>query len=306
VERHSDRRDFIEVLLGAAAGLSLTANAFGQSAVHAEKLSDSVAMLLGAGSNVIALSGAEGLLLIDGGFAERSSALEQALRTLSATLPVKVLFNTHWHPEQTGYNATAAKAGAKILAHEFTRQYLGIDARLEWANRTVQPLPKSAQPNQTFRTKGTLDFGGETIEYGPLGQAHTDGDIFLFLRRANILATGDVISVGRYPILDYNSNGWIRGMATAIKTLIDMSNVQTRVVAAQGAVTDRTYMEKQREMLTTISDRMVKMMRMGYSVPEMLAAGVTKGYEEWGDPELFVRHAYQGLWMHFRELGGAA
>jgi hypothetical protein len=65
-------------------------------------------------------------------------------------------------------------------------------------------------------------------------------------------------------------------------------------------------MEKQREMLTTISDRMVKMMRTGLSVPEMLASGVTKGYEEWGDPAMFIKNAYQGLWMHFRELGGAA
>jgi hypothetical protein len=55
-------------------------------------------------------------------------------------------------------------------------------------------------------------------------------------------------------------------------------------ISGDSYVLDRTYMEKQREMLTTISDRMVKMMRMGYSVPEMLAAGVTKGYEEWGDP----------------------
>lgn len=299
------RRDFIELLLGGAAGFVGTNNAFGQDAIKAEKLTDSVAILTGAGANVIAVLAGDGVLLIDGGLAERSPALEQALRALAAERPLKVLFNTHWHPEQTGFNTAAAKAGAKIVAHEFTRQYLGIDVRLEWQKRTVQPLPKASHPNQTFRTKGKLDFGGETIEYGHLGQAHTDGDISVFLRNANILAVGDVISVGKYPILDYASNGWIRGMAGATKTLIDMSNPQTRVIAAQGAVTDRTYMEKQHEMLTTMSDRIVGMMRKGLSVTEMLAGGVAKGYEEWGDPELFVRNAYQGLWMHFRELGAA-
>jgi glyoxylase-like metal-dependent hydrolase (beta-lactamase superfamily II) len=306
VHTKSNRRDFVQFLLGGSAGLVLTDHAFGQGAVKAEKLTESVVMLTGVGANVIAVLDVNGILLIDGGLPERSSALDQALRALAAERQVKVLFNTHWHPEQTGFNAAAAKAGARIIAHEFTRQYLAIDARLEWANRTVQPLPKSSQPSQTFRKNGKLEFGGETIEYGHLGQAHTDGDIFLFLRRANILVTGDVISVGKYPILDYNSNGWIRGMASATKTLIDMSDRQTRVVAAQGALTDRSQMEKQQEMLTTISERMVKMMRQGLSVPEMLTAGVTKGYEDWGDPELFVRNAYQGLWTHFRDLGGAA
>lgn len=300
----SNRREFAKFLLGAAAGMSLSSDAFGQDTINAQKLTDSVAVLTGAGSNVIAVIAADGILLVDGGLAERSAALQQALHALAAQRPVKVLFNTHWHPEQTGFNAIAANAGAKIIAHEFTRQYLGVDMRLDWLNRTIQPLPKPAHPNQTFRTNGKLDFGGETIEYGHLGQAHTDGDIFLFLRNANILIAGDVVSIGKYPILDYTSNGWIRGMATANKILIDMSNPQTRVIAAQGAITDRTYIEKQREMLTTITDRMIALMRKGNSVAEMLAAGVTKGYEDWGDPELFLRNAARGMTGHVRELGG--
>lgn len=294
VLKKSNRRDFIKLLMKGTSGLVLIDNAFGQGPIRGEKLTDSVALISGAGANVIAVLAPDGVVLVDGGLAERSTALEQTLRTLVAERPVKVLFNTHWHPEQTGFNAAAAKAGAKIVAHEFTRQYLGMDVRLEWANRTVQPLPKTAQPTQTFRTKGKLDFGGETIEYGHLGQAHTDGDIFLFLRNANILAVGDVISIGKYPILDYASNGWIRGVATATRTLIEMSDRQTRVIASQGAMTDRVYMEKQHEMLTTIADRMIKQMRMGLSASEMLAGDVTKGYEEWGDPELFVRNAYRG------------
>ena len=58
-------------------------------------------------------------MLVDGGLGERSTPLEQALRALAAEWPLKVLFNTHWHPEQTGFNAVAAKAGAMIFAHEF-------------------------------------------------------------------------------------------------------------------------------------------------------------------------------------------
>ena len=305
VRSQSNRRDFSKLLLGGAAGWSLSSDAFGQDAVSATKLTDSVALLTGAGSNVLAVIAPDGLLLVDGGLAAHAAALAEALKALAAERPVRVLFNTHWHAEQTGFNEAAAKAGAKIVAHEYTKQYLGIDVYLEWQNRTYQPLPKSAWPNETFRATGKMTFGGEAIEYGHLGQAHTDGDIYVFLPGPNILITGDVISVGKYPILDYSSNGWIRGMANANKTLIDMANAQTRVIPGQGAVQDRAYMDKQHEMLTTMLDRMIKMIRMGYGASDMLAEGATKGYDaDWGDPELFIKNAYRGMWGHVRELGG--
>jgi len=37
----------------------------------------------------------------------------------------------------------------------------------------------------------------------------------------------------------------------------------------------------------------------------MLASGVMKTFDgRWGDPQLFVRTSYRGLWLHVREVGG--
>ncbi len=80
---------------------------------------------------------------------------------------------------------------------------------------------RSRSPTRPFYTEGTLQFGGERIDYGYLPQAHTDGDIYVFFRNANVLVAADVAAAGRYPLIDYITNGWIGGMTTALQTLVD-------------------------------------------------------------------------------------
>ena len=114
---------------------------------------------------------------------------------------VQALFNTDWHAEHTGSNETLGKAGATIIAHEHTKQYLGAEIFVDWQNRTYKPLPPQALPNQTFYTSGKMTASApERIEYGHLGQAHTDGEIYVFFPASNVLVAGDVLSVGKYPI----------------------------------------------------------------------------------------------------------
>ena len=131
-----------------------------------------------------------------------------------------MLFNTDWHPEHTGSNETLGKGGAKIIAHENTKQYLGAEIYVDWQKRTYKPLPPQALPNQTFYTSGKMTVGAERIEYGHLGQAHTDAAIYVFFPGSNVLVAGDALSVGKYPIADYTTGGWLGGLIAANKTLL--------------------------------------------------------------------------------------
>ena len=173
-----------------------------------QPLAANLSLISGAGGNVVLLNSPDGVLLVDGGAREHSARLLKAVRTIAGTARVHTLFNTHWHADQTGSNATLGAAGTRIIAHEYTRQWLTTDVESKWEQRVYQPLPKIAQPNQTFYTTGSLEFGGEKIDYGHMPQAHTDGDIYVYFRKANVLVAGDVVSVGRFPIIDYCTNGW--------------------------------------------------------------------------------------------------
>jgi cyclase len=277
----------------------------GGSQIITTKLADNYTLLSGAGSNVLVLHGPEGVLMVDGGLAEQSTELLKAATGLSPKGRLQALFNTHWHVEHTGSNEAAGKSGAKIIAHENTKLWMGTDIISMWQHRTYQPRPKEARPNTTFYTSGKIAFGNEEVRYGYLGQAHTDGDIYVFFPGPNILMTGDVFTVGTYPILDYTTGGWIGGLSEATKTLVGVGDAQTRVIPGNGPIQTKGDLEMQANMCATMRTRFVEMMRKGMSAKDMLAAAPTKEFDaRWGNPELFITNAYPGLWGHVREIGG--
>lgn len=302
----SGRRSFLRLLVGAACASTVrAAGAQSHDQLGVTPLSRSMRLVSGAGGNVVVLGGGESLLLVNGGAAEHSARLLSAIAEGTGSRRVEILFNTDWHPGHSGSNETLARTGTRIIAHEHTKQYLGAELFVDWENRTYAPLPSKALPTETFSTTGRMTFGGERVEYGHLGQAHTDGDIYVFFPDSNVLVVGDVLSVGTYPIADYTTGGWLGGLANATKALVDLSNDDTRIIPAAGPVQSRADLRAQQEMLAAMRDRLAKMMRQGLGAREMLAAGVTKEFDAtWGDPALFLSTSYRGLWLHVRELGG--
>jgi glyoxylase-like metal-dependent hydrolase (beta-lactamase superfamily II) len=274
-------------------------------ALETTPLSNTVSLVSGAGGNVVVITTDDGALMVNGGQREHAAELSETVSRLTAGKPVRFLFNTDWHPDHCGSNQLLGGSGAQIIAHENTRQYLANDIFVDWQQRTYKALPKVAWPTQTSYNAGKMAFGRERIEFGPLGQAHTDGDIYVFLPDANVLVTGDVLAVGSYPIADYVSGGWLGGLMTATKTLLDLTNDETRVVPGAGPIQTRADLRAQHEMLVTLRERLHQMMRKGMGTKDMLAAGATKEFDErCGDPSLFMTVTYRGMWIHVRELGG--
>jgi len=286
--------------------------AFGQQAasgITATKLTDNFTLLSGAGGNVLVVRSPDGILMVDGGLPERSTALFEAVTRDVGPEAIRVLFNTHWHLEQTGANDRLGRAGAKIIAHDNTRLWMTRDVLVEWQNNKVYPArAKEARPNDTFlvhESPKKMSFGNEQIQYGLLFEAHTDGDIYVFFPGPNILMAGDVVSAGSYPILDYSTLGWIGGMANASRDLLQITNEQTRIIPGIGPIQTRADLQAQSDMLNTVRQRLVAMMKQGYGAKDMLAAAPTKEFDaKWGDPKQFIMNSYSGLWAHARELGG--
>jgi len=309
----SHRRGFLRNLVAGAAGVTLAHHAFGQTGsapvatpLEVNKLTDTFLQITGAGGNVLAVLGPDSVLLVNGGSAERSQELLQLVAEKSGGKPVKVLFNTCWHPIHTGSNEALGKAGAKIIAHENTKLWLGTEIDVGWQKRTYEPHPKQALPNQTFYTGvQKMMFGQEPVEYGYMMQAHTDGDIYVYFPGPNILAAGDVVSSGSYPIVDYSTGGWLGGMLDGQKALLKVTNADTRIVPGNGTLLTHMDLQAESQMLATLKDQIVKLMKQGLGPKEIIAAAPTKDFDaKWGSPDLFIELSYRGLWGHVRELGG--
>jgi glyoxylase-like metal-dependent hydrolase (beta-lactamase superfamily II) len=252
----------------------------------------------GLGSNAVLLRGSSSGILIDSG----TPATASALRTHLGALPIDTIFNTHWRPTHTGGNETVRGANTTIVAHELTRLWMSTEYYVDWEDRTYAPRVAAALPTRTFYASDpqpiALAFGDEMIEYGHLPEAHTDGDIYVFLRNRNVIVTGGVVTAGTYPVIDYATGGWIGGLVNATKKLLDITNADTLVVPKDGAAQPRSHLQAQLEMLTVVRERIENLMRKGKSIQEMLAADVTAGFDAaWGtNRERFVANIYNGLW----------
>jgi cyclase len=304
-----DRRSFLKAAVAGVAGVSLSLKAFARpdpEPVAAVPLADNIWQITGAGGNAVVLTGPDGAVLVDSGLEERSKDLLKVVGKLPGGEPIHTLINTHWHWDHTGGNERLGKDKVKIIAHENTKLWLGADFYCDWQdNRHYTPRPKVALPTETFYTSGQMTANGQDIVYAYLPRAHTDSDIYVFFPKANVLVAGGLVSVGAYPVLDYTTGGWIGGMAEASKALVGIANKDTRIVPGRGPVQSYADLQAQSEMLQTMRERLVGLMRKGIGTDDLAANPPTQEFNaKWGDPHLFLANAYRGLWGHVRELGG--
>ncbi|MEO8465094.1 MAG: MBL fold metallo-hydrolase, partial [Gammaproteobacteria bacterium] len=248
------------------AGRSLRAQNVNSNPLKLTDLGTDLVLIEGAGANVVALGTPDGVLLVDGGLAAHSAAVAAALAQRWPNRRVAVLFNTNWRDEHVGSNESAIAAGAKVMAHENTKLWLGGDFDVEWENKHYAPRPAKMLPNSTFYVSGGVELGGRRAEYWYVPRAHTDGDVAVLFPDANVLVASDLLSVGRYPVPDYATGGWIGGMLAASKALLDKTDAQTKIVPATGAVAGRAELTAQHELCMAVRAKAAEAFRTGMSL----------------------------------------
>jgi glyoxylase-like metal-dependent hydrolase (beta-lactamase superfamily II) len=290
-----------------AAGVSLGMLPALRSWVHAQAAGDQTRDL-GAGfhvltagqTNVLAVTGADGVALVDGASAAESSALLRMVEALPNAGQVHTLFNTHWHPEQTGSNEALGKAGATIVAHENTRLWLTTDVTWPWNNETVEPLAEVARPNKTFFTTLELSIGGQAVRCGHLRDCpHTDGDMYVFFPEQNVMAVGDAVTGAGWPSIDWWTGGWVGGLVGGLDIILTVANPATRFVPARGPVLSHAQILEQYRMYGLIWERLAQILYGGGGPEEAIAAEPTKEFNDiMGVPDEFVRRAFESLWAY--------
>lgn len=312
----SERRKFLKVGVGGLLGLGTVpwlgglagcqqnpARPRAERAAHlvTTRVTDRIQVISGAPGNVVALADAAGVLLVDSGSLVQAAGVQKSL----AGARVHTLFNTHYHADQTGGNALFAKAGAQIHAHTITRQWLAADYYVPAEDRWVKAPAKEAIPQVTFRGRGELKAGAESIEYGYLLEAHTRGDIYVHFRDSNVLVAGDVVSPLRDPVHDWYAGGWLGGRTDALDVLLKLANDQTRIVPAYGEVMTRAQLQAERDLMWKLYDRTTQLTAKGNSAQDMLNIGVLNDIgRQFQDPLRFLYDVAKGLQAHYTNFGG--
>ena len=295
------RRALLKGGIAGAIALNWHLPGLAQSSLSSAELSPGIHLIQGAGCNVVLADLGDELLLIDGGLASSADMLLQEIAGLAPGKSITTLFNTNWRAEHCGLNYELGKDCA-ILAHENTRLWQTADPYVEWENKYYQPMPEAAQANQGFYTGNTIQLGHEELTYRHIPKAHTDGDICLHFREADVLVLSDLLVVNRFPIIDYSTGGWIRGFRDASRMLLEIAGEDTVLTPAQGPVQNRSALERQAGMLAEAWDAVVAAFQNGFSLEEFQASNPMAAYTgERGDPTLFLQQVYRSTWYHVTE-----
>jgi len=265
------------------------------------EIADRVYLLEGFWFNVVAVTGPDGILLIDSGPAEEVERLRDEITKLDAG-PVQFVINTHFHYDHLGANEHFAEDGAIIIAHDMARERMlaewQIPDSLGMEMPVIPPYPEAALPTLTFKASTTVHLDGQPIEVIKLPDGHSDTDVAVFIQDSNVLQVGDVFFHG-FPFIDSFHGGSIDGLIIEVGALIDLANDDTIVVPGHGPMLNRLGLRGYRERLQASRDRIATLIEEGKSLEETVAADPTKGLYDLGEPlvlpEYFVRLVYLDL-----------
>lgn len=304
------RRTFLKqsaILTGSALpwftpGIALAQTANAGATVHSERLADKVLLVQGPDSNVLVVDSSEGLVMVDGGHADWFGSLHAAIDANFPGRPYRALINTHWHRAQSGSNESLGEQGVEIIAHENTMLWQSTEVWQRWSDTTFPPLPSIALAKTTVFEDGSLQLGDRNVHYGHMRNAHTDGDIWVYFEQDDVLATGPLVSNGRWPEIDWSTGGYIGAMLDSFVSLLTVPTANTRIVPAYGDVMTLEELRAQNQMYLTIFDRLHGAFIKSASLDDILLAKPTAEFDaSMGDPTRFLTLAFESFQGHVRD-----
>src|SRR5262249_20108034 len=149
-----------------------------------------------------------------------------------------------------------AKEGAQVVANENVKKRLSEGTTNALTGAKTEPVKGDALPTKTYTTKVDLPLKGRKFQVAHINNAHTDGDTYVYVQDANVLATGGIVSLGaRYPNIDVAVNGNVKGIIQGLDTYLKLSNDKTKIVPGHGPVIDKTKLAEYRAMIVDCRDR---------------------------------------------------
>jgi cyclase len=207
---------------------------FSRVQVNAERVAGNVYMLTGAGGNIGAVVGDDGIAIVDDQFAPLADKIRAALKSVTDK-PLRFVINTHYHYDHTGGNAK----DATIVAHDNVRRRLASGSEMGTGatmREQQKPDPPHALPVVTFGHDLTLHLNGEEIRALHVPHGHTDGAAIVWFKKANVVHMGDVFVTYGFPFIDIAAGGSSAGMAAGLEAAIKQLPADVKVIPGHGPV----------------------------------------------------------------------
>jgi glyoxylase-like metal-dependent hydrolase (beta-lactamase superfamily II) len=267
------------VLAAAAQAQAQQTRDFSKVVIKTTDLGHRTYMLAGEGGNMTAIVGADGVILVDGEFLPLHDKIRAALAALSPA-PVRYLVNTHYHGDHSGGNAGFAAEGTVVVAHVNVRNRLAAGTTNGLTGAKTPPAAPAALPAEIYTDTMTLTLKDRSAWLAHIANAQTDGDTYVYVADADVLATGDIVTLGtRYPNIDFANGGSIDGMIAGVDAYLKLVDDNTKIVPGHGPLANKAVLVGYRAMLAKARERVAKLIAEGKSESEVVAARPLADYD---------------------------
>jgi cyclase len=291
------------LLAGALAAIAGVASAQQQDLSKVEikvtKVAGSVYLLQGAGGNIAASAGEDGIAIVDDQFEPLADKIRAALKGITDK-PLRFIINTHYHFDHTGGNAKLHDA--TIIAHDNVRKRLATSNILGngGSMKMEQPAnPKEALPVVTFQHDVTVHLNGEDIRALHAPSGHTDGDSIVFFPKSNVVHFGDDYVRYGFPFIDINGGGSSKGMIAALEGAIAQLPADVKVIPGHGEIATLNDVRGYVTLLKETRGVVEKGVKAGKTLDQLRQEKVLEPWQKFSGPlvttDLFLETLYNEL-----------
>jgi len=292
------RKAFLAVLLLLLfSGLQL----FGQQdlskvEIKVQKVSGTVYMLEGAGGNIGASVGEDGIVVVDDEFLPLADKIEAALKGITDK-PVKFVLNTHWHGDHTGGNPHFGEK-APIIAQENVRKRLATGGKTRFGD--TPPAPKVDLPIITFEDNVSVHLNGEDIHAIHVANGHTDGDSIIFFPQSKVVHMGDdFFNGGMFPFIDLDSGGSVQGIIAGGEKVLAEATDDVKIIPGHGPLGTKDDLRKFVTMLKETSAAVQAGIKKKKTLAQLKQEKVLAKWDSYGQgfikTDVFIEILYDSL-----------
>ena len=277
---------------------------FSKVQIKVTKVSGNIYMLEGAGGNIAASVGEDGIVIVDDQYAPLADKIAAALKGIGVTdKPVRFVINTHYHGDHTGGNLALATGGSTIIAQDNVRKRLETGGKAGnggGVSMEQKVAATGALPIITFDHDVTVHLNGEDIRALHFPAGHTDGDAIVFFPKANVVHMGDDFVRYGYPFIDVTSGGSVQGMIAACDKVVAVLPADVKVIPGHGQLSNHEEVRDYSTMLKETSAAVQAAIKSGKTVDQMkkekiLAAWDAKYSGKFINSDLFIETLYNSL-----------
>ena len=239
-------------------------------------------MLEGAGGNIGASVGDDGIVIVDDQYAPLADKIKAALKGITDK-PVRFIINTHYHEDHTGGNAIFQQT-APVIAQDNVRKRLeegGTAGNYGGIKFEAKPQPKDALPIITFDHDVTVHLNGEDIRALHFPHGHTDGDSVIFFPKSNVVHMGDDFVTYGFPFVDLSGGGSVEGMIAAIDEIVPKLPPDVKVIPGHGPISNLDDVRRFGAMLKDTRSAVESGIEQGKSLDQLKQENVLGPWQKW-------------------------